>query len=43
MVHNEYLKTTQYKKEINELELHYDNEYMDLYKKNAEGFINIFK
>ena len=42
-LHNEYLKTTQYKKEINELEQDYDNEYMDLYKKNAEGFINIFK
>ena len=41
-LHNEYLKTTQYKKEINELELNYDNEYMDLYKKNAEGFINYF-
>ena len=41
-LHNEYLKTTQYKKEINELEQDYDNEYMDLYKKNAEGFINYF-
>jgi hypothetical protein len=41
-LHNEYLKTAQYKKEINELEPHYDNEYMDLYKKNAEGFINYF-
>ena len=41
-LHNEYLKTIQYKKEINELEPHYDNEYMDLYKKNAEGFINYF-
>ena len=41
-LHNEYLKTTQYKKEINELEPNYDNEYMDLYKKNAEGFINYF-
>lgn len=41
-LHNEYLKTTQYKKEINELEPNYDNEYMDLYKKNAESFINYF-
>ena len=42
-LHNEYLKSAQYKKDINKLESDNDDEYMNLYKKNAEGFINYFE